>query len=94
MCRPGSLIGFKLITQRSGPNRQGQASKTNAKPQEIQRAAAKQMARDKLSFSPLVLYIPITSIKAQCGEKKKERKGKVIMRVAAPEQLGQRQKSL
>lgn len=89
MCRPGSLIGFALIAQRSGPNRQSQASKTNAKQQKTPSAAAKQMGRDKLPFPPPCFFfffafqLPVSRFAPT------KRKEKVINGEAAPEQLEQ-----
>lgn len=72
MCRLGSLIGFALIAQRSGPNRQSQASKSSAKPQKTQQVAAKQMARDKLPFSLHVFVYSNYQYQGSVQKRKKE----------------------
>lgn len=70
-CRPGSLIGFELIARRSGPHRQSQASKSSAKPQKPQGAAARQMERDKLLFPLLVFCFPMTRMEVNSANRQK-----------------------
>lgn len=67
VCPPGSLIGFALIAQRCGLNRQSQASKSNAT---LQKTDGKRQAAIS---SSLFSCIPITSIKVQLKQKEKRR---------------------
>lgn len=75
VCRPGSLIGFKLITQRSGPNRQSQASKSNAKPQKNPTSCGKTDGKRQAAIFPSCFSIFQLPVSRPGAEKRKKKEG-------------------